>query len=556
MAPCSSRRNMLVDETSAVPVAARSLSESRQALFVDPLTHLPADVVFLMELCLPVRTLVALSGVSVAWNQHLCEKHWHCVFQARWSHCYEGGQGLTVSPSILSRLTGNYHSFWGTIEKAFMGHYSVLGNQERDSLFEKLFKLLQPAIGGGWNGPAEGTGNTENEGQPHPHAGAPSAGGSNGGGGGSSYSPSSRLSASFFTPTTVRRMHGFPYYCSRVVAPPLPSSWKLACILRDRAEGRHVLMGCRFCGQLDVFTKHMRDQESSSPTQLRTWVVPCLCPALVHRRCLEAHVADLQQSVQACAKPAPSPPTAAAHARTRRLVGGDVRSQRRWISYDSALHAPGTARLAEKQPLGPCARCGSLYLPGFRLPTVRELIAVTWEDEMAWRRAGDCLLMWVMGVSIVALSEAAYRGHGELLFWPEEGGQVLFWWMFQYVISLNIFLSPRFARVVDLLWLGPIFRFYAKLYLYFLLATLTMLCTYTPLPRRVLGLSVTEALGIPGWAVALAGTGNFAVLWTITSIVIFLFWKTNYRIQTIADLRQTEAGMSDFEHPMLSIGGA
>lgn len=50
--------------------------------------------------------------------------------------------------------------------------------------------------------------------------------------------------------------------------------------------------------------------------------------------------------------------------------------------------------------------------------------------------------------------------------------------------AVNIFLSPRFARVVDLLWLGPIFSFYAKLYSYFLAATATVVLTFTPLPRR------------------------------------------------------------------------
>ena len=51
--------------------------------------------------------------------------------------------------------------------------------------------------------------------------------------------------------------------------------------------------------------------------------------------------------------------------------------------------------------------------------------------------------------------------------------------------TVHIFLSPRFARVVDLLWLGPIFRFYARLYLYFLLATFAVLLSFTPLPRRI-----------------------------------------------------------------------
>lgn len=90
----------------------------------------------------------------------------------------------------------------------------------------------------------------------------------------------------------------------------LPSSWKLACVLRDRSG--HLLMGCRLCGQLDVFTQHMKEVESW-PTQLRTWLVPCLCPSLVHRRCLESQLGLTPTGV--------SQPTA--------------QGRRCWISYDS-----------------------------------------------------------------------------------------------------------------------------------------------------------------------------------------------------------------------------
>lgn len=56
----------------------------------------------------------------------------------------------------------------------------------------------------------------------------------------------------------------------------------------------------------------------------------------------------------------------------------------------------------------------------------------------------------------------------------------------------------------------------------------------------------------PLWWLAL-GWANMAVLWVITSIVIFLFWRTNYRMLTLADRRQTPSFLDD--HPMLSIGG-
>jgi hypothetical protein len=49
----------------------------------------------------------------------------------------------------------------------------------------------------------------------------------------------------------------------------------------------------------------------------------------------------------------------------------------------------------------------------------------------------------------------------------------------------------------------------------------------------------------------LLGWVNVCILGVITSIVIFLFWKTNYRIVTVADRRKPSPSLA--EHPMLSI---
>lgn len=162
-------------------------------------------------------------------------------------------------------------------------------------------------------------------------------------------------------------------------------------------------------------------------------------------------------------------------------------------------------------PSSPTARWTRLVVAAHSLfPLCSSLVCAL---SLAWQRAGDCVLMWGIGVAIVALSEALYQGRGDLLEWPAEGGHLLFWWMFQYVISrtslpplpllltpplrspspflsplsaaVNIFLSPRFARVVDLLWLGPVFVFYAKLYLYFLTSTTLVVATFSPLPLRL-----------------------------------------------------------------------
>lgn len=65
-----------------------------------------------------IHNNAALSATNRAWRHHLGEEaQWRRLFDARWSHCYEGQGRLTVSPSILAALNGNYRSFWGTIEK-------------------------------------------------------------------------------------------------------------------------------------------------------------------------------------------------------------------------------------------------------------------------------------------------------------------------------------------------------------------------------------------------------------------------------------------------------
>ena len=36
-------------------------------------------------------------------------------------------------------------------------------------------------------------------------------------------------------------------------------------------------------------------------------------------------------------------------------------------------------------------------------------------DRLAWKRAGDCILMWLVGVAIVSLSEALYQARSTCL---------------------------------------------------------------------------------------------------------------------------------------------
>jgi hypothetical protein len=187
-------------------------------------------------------------------------------------------------------------------------------------------------------------------------------------------------------------------------------------VLRDRAGGGDLLLGCRLCRQLDVVTQRMRreeeeDSSKGTSTQPKTWVVPCRCPALVHRRCLEARVLGGNggegekekggESQSRSGKPRGwiSYDTAlleGGHGVSKsllkhRLSGGDIDMEHltRYPSQQHTIMQEGST-LAAAGALGLCARCGCLYTLGFRLPTLPELVAVTWQDE--------CVLKWLLCV--------------------------------------------------------------------------------------------------------------------------------------------------------------
>lgn len=47
-----------------------------------------------------------------------------------------------------------------------------------------------------------------------------------------------------------------------------------------------------------------------------------------------------------------------------------------------------------------------------------------------------------------------------------------------------------------------------------------------PTHQTTVGIRLAAALSLPAWLCALAGWLNFALLFFITSAVIFLFWKS------------------------------
>ena len=117
-----------------------------------------------------------------------------------------------------------------------------------------------------------------------------------------------------------------------------------------------------------------------------------------------------------------------------------------------------------------------------------------------------------------------------------EGGWPFAFFMFMQVIMLHIFFSPRFESVVMALWIRrDIFMdFYFQLYFYFVFAVTLVTCTFTPLPELLLPwlASWVSALGI---VTRILGWINYVLYIFVANVVLYIFFKTNYRVSTIAE---------------------
>ena len=118
----------------------------------------------------------------------------------------------------------------------------------------------------------------------------------------------------------------------------------------------------------------------------------------------------------------------------------------------------------------------------------------------------------------------------------------------QQILLLQVFFSERFSWVVRRIWHGPIFRFYIKLYGYFLFANFLMFVTFTPfLERFYANYRLPEVM----WqSLRLL---NAVTYFCVSSTVLYLHWKTNYRVATVADSGSRSGADESFAHPLLSL---
>ena len=318
------------------------------------------------------------------------------------------------------------------------------------------------------------------------------------------------------------------------------------------------------------------------------WMTPCQCPDLVHRQCLEqklnltvrwkpwerfkVHLGSVwailcnpkkkngEKKTHTISLTSSSP-----HANEKESI-----AQKVWIAYDNRMHhqEDEDSIIAIDQigrfrsPTACCEICGWQYVRVVRLPRSKwEVLAASLSDPISLLRALSTFVHFIFVCVFLAAcegmcSEVECSTHRTLLStplgelkWPTSGlnGFALAFWQLWQCCMLHIFFSERFAAIVDRLWMGPISFFYCRLYFYFVLTSAMLTASYIPMVTRSIRKNFLE-LFVPsglldmlqplGNAIALANLFQYAV---VSTTVICIFWRTHYRIFTVADGNEAAA---------------
>ena len=228
-----------------------------------------------------------------------------------------------------------------------------------------------------------------------------------------------------------------------------------------------------------------------------------------------------------------------------------------------------------------CKDCNYPWRRSFRLPTTSELIRCAVLDRKARMRSVSSIFWFIVMSNLVAIlfvltghpaveslyaspssendivcdanddnssdvgdGSSAYVRSAFLawlrvlyeIFWIHDDGPPLAIFMLQQVVLLHLFLSRRFEVVVMTLWLrrGMYMEFYFQLYLYFVVAVVVVVCSFTPI-LEILTPVVQSWLQVCGSVCRAVAWINFLVYLVVANIVLFIFFRTNYRVSTIRD---------------------
>eukprot|EP01082_Thalassiosira_pseudonana_P011906 g10569.t1 g10569 contig4:2120980-2123718(-) len=247
-----------------------------------------------------------------------------------------------------------------------------------------------------------------------------------------------------------------------------------------------------------------------------------------------------------------------------------------WISYDNTIPRRRSIGVGHEEdviavdqmgrfrsPAARCDRCGKRYVRTVRLPRNKsEVIASSLADPLAMIRALSTFVHFLLACLFLAVCEGMCSGTSCAsrtvfntslgpLKWPTTGmnGFALAWWQLQQCCMLHIFVSRRFAAIVDRLWMGPISLFYCRLYFYFIATSALLAVSYIPMISRVIRIHLLSRVMSPWVLGALQPAGDVIAFFNlvqyavVSTTVICIFWRTNYRIFTVADGKEGAADL-------------
>ena len=355
-------------------------------------------------------------------------------------------------------------------------------------------------------------------------------------------------------------------------------AWKLASLLKENGVD---CFQCRICDKIDV--KDLKDD---------AWMAPCRCNGFVHRQCLEDKLGLIQKLyLLEMLKGFGGDPRngncfgSLTRTRTRTRTRRHGHFERNeiapqiWVSYDltnanefhrtrdGAITSPISVNALNQfiSPDAKCCNCGEVYERTVRLPrSISEVVLSSLSDPLALARALSTVAYFTICIFIIASIEEGRCVHGyyendiglintwTLFRWPNRTwkGIALAWWQLQQSCMLHILFSPRFAAVVEQLWMHSIYAFYIRLYFYFVITSIVLAASYFPPASRFVNRSIgmrifsgeTNALLSPVWDFIAAGTLLHYAISSTT--VIAIFWRTNYRMYTVANRAETNDEIS------------
>lgn len=333
-------------------------------------------------------------------------------------------------------------------------------------------------------------------------------------------------------------------------------AWKLACLLRENGVD---CLRCRICDKIDVMTNNGSSLEIGKEG---AWMTPCRCGEPVHRKCLEDMLGLKQkllfwERVRVWYQ--------MKHTSMGPIHRFDHLAPKMWVSYDSPTTLnesrdrshPASVNHANQftSSSAICMSCGETYGRDLRLPrNVSEVVFSSLSDPLAIARAFSTFAHFILCVVCIAAIEAKcdhkscndhviLSDYWIVLKWPSNPwkGAALAWWQLQQCCMLHILFSPRFVAIVDQLWAHSISIFYVRLYIYFVLTSMVLAISFLPLATRTFHDQIATyvfkeehiTLLSPIWNfIAAVNLINYAIS---STTVIAIFWRTNYRVYTVAN---------------------